>query len=192
MAARGARSRKIVEKQINKENTKRGEEQFIPHGFAKADPQRVMSPVAGWNKKHSKPSGASTHSGDSAGSSGRLSAAGSKLSATLASVSLRDEQEKFVDKGKQTSAPRGRGGGVPAKASDAKTDRAKVRSARRMRSSSGLRPSTRATAITNDFDIPAGMKSWDKTNIWYGGLTGSKPYAGFEEVGCSAMELTTC
>jgi hypothetical protein len=190
MAARGARSRKIVEKQITKENTKKSEERFMPHGFTtKADTSRVMSPVAGWNRKHSQPSGASTYSGDSGGSSGRLSAAGSKLSSTLASVTLRDDTEKFVDKGKQTSAPRGRGGGVPTKASEAKADRANVRAARRLQTSHSTRPSSRAATITNDFEIPAGVKSWERTKIWHGGLTGCKPYTGFDQVRPSAFEL---
>jgi hypothetical protein len=179
MAARGARSRKVVEKQITKENTKRYDDRFIPSIATKLDASRVMSPVAGWKRPPAYPSGASVHSGDSGGSSGRLSVAGSKLSSTLASVSLKEE--RFVDKGKQTSAPRGRGGGVPMKTTDSKNDRAQMKSVKppKPRSSHGFRPSSRATTIDEN---SLGVKSWDRTKIWYGGLTAPKPFQGFEHV----------
>src|ERR1700761_2618423 len=170
MAARGARSRKVVEKQINKEHTKRVDDRFTPHSVSKMEAARVMSPVASWGRNAAFPSGASMHSGESGGSSGRLSAAGSKLSSTLASVNLRDT--KFVDKGKQTSAPRGRGGGVPMKTTEVKNERAQMKSVKipKPQSSHGFRPSSRATTIDDGFST-LGLKTWDRTKIWYGGLT---------------------
>jgi hypothetical protein len=193
MAARGARSRKVVEKEITKESAKKSEDRFMPRTFTKKpDSSRVMSPVAAWGRKSSHPSGMSIHSGDSAGSSGRISVAGSKLSSTLASVSLTDE--KYADKGKNTSAPRGRGGGVPVKLSEAKSDRSQYRSvkAKRTQSSMPFRPSSRATNITNLTNYGSGSgsgsefyisgRSWERTKIWSGGLTQPKPYGGFENV----------
>jgi hypothetical protein len=170
-----------VENQITKESTKRVEDRFTPVSVTKVEASRVMSPVASWGRHPAFPSGASMHSGDSGGSSGRLSAAGSKLSSTLASVNIKDT--KFVDKGKQTSAPRGRGGGVPMKTTEIKNDRAQFRSVKppKPQSSHGFRPSSRATNIEDSLSN-LGVKTWDRTKIWYGGLSAPKPFQGFEHV----------
>lgn len=182
MAARGARSRKVVEKQITKQEVKKSDERYTPLSTQRsADLSRVMSPVSTWGRRPTMTSDQSIYSSGSGGSSGRLSAAGSKLSATLTSISLKDE--KFIGKGKDTSAPRGRGGGVPIKLAE-KNNRDTVRSVRRTQSSHGFRPSSRATTSHTGSDVESGARSWARTKTWYGGLTAPKPFRGFEHVSC--------
>jgi hypothetical protein len=186
MAARGARSRKVVQQEIQKENSKQTPSRFISSSASYRqttnDSSRVMSPVASWGRtrKQSMNSADSIRSGES--SSGRASSSlGHHLTSAMSNMSL-EEQKKFIAKGKMTSAPRGRGGGVPLNKSIADQDRHNVRSARSRRTASGaFRSQSRATIVC-DTDIAAGMRTWDKTKVWHGGLTAPKPFRGFEHV----------
>src|ERR1700759_1767950 len=109
MAARGARSRKGVEKQIAKETTKHDPKGLYgtvmsPAPSVNSSSRNVTSPVAGWGRKTSLVSSASsTHSGDSR-DSGSKHSGGTSIGARLAGVA----DDKFVSKvGRETSAPRG-------------------------------------------------------------------------------------
>ena len=184
MAARGARSRKVVEKEIHKQEDKRQPERWPSHPSSiRPDSNRVMSPVASWGRKNSitTSGGASIHSRDS--SSSNHSGAGAKI---VDKLTMREDEKYLAGKTgkKKTSAPRGRGGGVPVKASEATNERmaySSVRS-RSMNSSSSLpRPRSRAPTLDSEGNPP--VKSWDRTRIWYGGLTPKQPFRGFEHVG---------
>jgi hypothetical protein len=121
----------------------------------------------------------SMHSKDSGSSSSKLSSAGAKI---IRSVVV-PETEKFVTPeggGRMTSAPRGRRGGVPPKLSEAgpgrKSSISGSRSQRSLESAMGYRPDSRTAAGTSR------GKGWEKTKMWYGGLTQPKQYRGFEHV----------
>jgi hypothetical protein len=180
MAARGARSRKVVEKVINKEDNKRQTDRFSSLASPVPDALRVTSPVAGWRRKTSvTTSGASVHSGESNSST----STGAKIAKQLAATMSPSPEDKFVAKNKTTAAPRGRGGGVPTKISEAKNDRARVRSVRAgrntMHSSQEFRPLSRSTTSS---DLSPHARSWENTRMWSGGVGPPKHYRGFEHV----------
>jgi hypothetical protein len=185
MAARGARSRKVVEKVIEKEESKKYADRF--NSFSTTpDPSRVVSPVAGWRRKtsfHSGSGAASVWSAESGGSSsGKLSGTGARKIASKVASIIPSEEDRFVAKGKQTAAPRGRGGGVPIKAVEAQHDRARMRSVKAGRlvgSSLGMRPASLSTEYS---DTSSTLRPWASTKVWSGGLTPPKSYKGFEHV----------
>jgi hypothetical protein len=181
----------VVEKQITKESTKRDGDRFnsvaspMP-GSKSSSIRNVSSPVAGWGRNPStvKSSSGSTHSGDSKVSS-KYSSATSKLGDKLSQLSA---EEKFMtDKGKQTSAPRGRGGGVPPKQSEVAASRANARSVRASRSlasQQGFRTESRVTASQSQPGQSNYIKTWDKTKVWSGSGVTPRPFKGFEHVSC--------
>jgi hypothetical protein len=186
MAARGARSRKVVEKQISKEANKHASDRFGSlvspgPGSISSGTKSPTSPIAGWGRKGSSSvmsSSASSVSRESATS--RLSSTGGKLSSKLSAI---NKGEKFVDKGKQTSAPRGRRGGVPITTTAAKNARDSYRSVKARKSvvsPPGFRPNNANTAYADMGNAP--IRTWDKTKLWCGGGVVPKPYLGFEHV----------
>ena len=76
------------------------------------------------------------------------------------------EKAKFQAKGKETSAPRGRGGGVPPKSG--------VQSL----PGSGHRPRTESVASYST----RGHKSWENFKVWDGKADRARAYRGFEHV----------
>ena len=184
MASRGARSRKVAEKQIEKEEKKhvdRGRaERFArmhsPLGGTR--PTSPMSPTQSvpWSRKTSVlSSGASVASGGSDGS-GFSSNLGSKISSKISSTGSEDTKRYATKKGKVTSAPRGRGGGVPTKLSQT----AGIKSPGRQNHSY----ENRAQSVSSDSQAtsqpPSYEKSWEKTKMWLGNGSSPKPYLGFE------------
>jgi hypothetical protein len=195
MAARGARSRKVVEKQINKESEKREATKYSPLS-ARREPSGIMSPIQSLGRSSNSTSGKSSilqgyepstfsgHSKESSGSGGaaKLASAGSKI---IRSVVPRGE-EKFVTPeggGRMTAAPRGRRGGVPPKVTETgpgrKSSVSGSRSARSLESAMGYRPESAAAGGPPRQKVAGG---WDKTKIWYGGLSEPKQFRGFEYV----------
>jgi len=88
-------------------------------------------------------------------------------STSLSDVSSKGkEHSKYKAKGKETKAPRGRGGGVPIKKPTITTPLPPV-----------FRSETSASYS------PSSNKTWINFRIWEGGETGLKPYGGFDYVG---------
>jgi hypothetical protein len=170
MAARGARSRKILDKTIEKTDRKK-EAKAAANGFRSASDAgdweissnaRSEQSLKSWgkNKAHhartnSRPSSASGQSAVSGMSQGK-------------------EKTKYQSKGKDTTAPRGRGGGVPIKQ---KTDTTERPSSRLERSASAA-PSAAPSAIDTR-PIP---KKWAGMMMWSGNGQRPQPYRGFEHV----------
>lgn len=184
MAARGARSRKIVEKVIEKEEGRRYADRFNSVSST-PDPNRVKSPVAGWRRRTSITSGsgaASVWSDESGGSSSKASGAGAKKFTNKIASLAPGEDDRFVAKGRQTIAPRGRGGGVPMKAVEAAQDRARMHSVKAGRlaaSSMGMRPASTSTENSGTLST---LRPWATTKVWSGGVSAPKSYKGFEHV----------
>jgi hypothetical protein len=203
MAARGARARKIVEKETKKEESKQSSNQF-------ADSlKRVKSPRAGAAtpaftsdlpelRSKSRPHGTSVMSSSSSthSRSTETSSAVDKIS-RLGSMSkeLKTVSKYATPKGRGTLAPRGRLGGVPMKQTEAQA----IETAR------AEKISKRALSRSHNFDEPprsptdsssAGTtttfeKSWKNTKYWIG--LGQKPrqYDGFEHVSHPVEPLLT-
>lgn len=76
------------------------------------------------------------------------------------------EKLKYQAKGKETKAPRGRGGGVPVK---------------RPTLASPSPPLFRSETSTS-YAAPTNSKTWINFRIWQGGEAGLKPYGGFNYV----------
>ncbi|KIW01518.1 uncharacterized protein PV09_06996 [Verruconis gallopava] len=182
MASRGARARKVTEKNIHKEEKKNSEkeraERFArlhsPAGNLSAS--RPFSPtdkshVAPWNKAATpvQPSSASVTSSGSNGST-FSSVMGSRLSSA-------DERKKYAAKGKTTSHPRGRGGGVPVKVKNLEETRSKSSFSA---SIEGRSNKSRSHSVSSDHAKPTYEKSWANTKLFIGGGHSPKPYAGFE------------
>jgi hypothetical protein len=191
MAARGARSRKIIEKQINKQEERKEALKYAPLS-SRREPSGVMSPIQSWGRPPSNSNGKQPMSIGSSGSirskesgnSSKLSSAGAKIIRSVVAPG----QEKFVTTeggGRMTAAPRGRRGGVPPKLSEAGPGRMNsisVRSQRSIDSAAGFRPDSRTTGHLPKGGVGSG---WEKTKMWYGGLTQPKPFRGFEHVSYS-------
>jgi hypothetical protein len=196
MAARGARARKVIEKETKKEESKQPSKQI-------ADSlKRVKSPRAGAAtpaftndlpelRSQSRPHGSSVLSSSSSSHSKSTdtSSAIDKIS-RLGSMSKESKSaNKYAaPKGRGTLAPRGRMGGVPIKQTEAQlreaAKAAKLAEKVSSRSHTFDRPpqsptgsSSGTTSTTTTFE-----KSWANTKSWIG--QGQKPrkYDGFEHV----------
>jgi hypothetical protein len=77
------------------------------------------------------------------------------------------EKSKYQAKGKETKAPRGRGGGVPIKKNVAP---------------SPVSPSSRSESSAS-YAFPI-QKTWMNFKVWEGGKDGMRPYGGFDFVRC--------
>jgi hypothetical protein len=172
MAARGARSRKIIEKEISKERNKRTAGR-LDGGGSTPELGRVMSPVSGWGKRAEVTSDASIYSHESETSS-------SRIASKLASFRIKDDKI-YSDNGKRTVAPRGRKGGVPSLSSDTKLSRSDSKSTVKPGSSWSTAQSIRSTSRLGELPTTF-AKTWDNTKIWYGGETQTKPFLGFDHV----------
>jgi hypothetical protein len=172
MAARGARSRKIIEKEISRERNKRTAGR-LDDGGSTPELGRVMSPVSGWGKRGEMASDASIYSRESEASS-------SRIASKLASFRKRDDK-KHPDAEKRTVAPRGRKGGVPS-LSDTKLSRSDSKSTVKPGSSWSTAQSIRSTSRLGEPPVTF-AKTWDNTKIWFGGETQTKQFLGFDHVG---------
>jgi hypothetical protein len=188
MASRGARARKVTEKQIakvehkhlEKDRAERFARMHTPIGNTRptspiSSPTSFQPPWSG--KKSVVSSSASVISGASDGS-GFSSNLGSKLSSKISSAGS-DERKKFATKGKVTAAPRGRGGGVPPKL--AQVNSINMHSNNHSFESRGRAPSASSGSQIAAQSQPVSFeKSWQKTKIWTGNGHAPKAYLGFE------------
>lgn len=207
MAARGARSRHNVEKQIEKETSKSSARAFAERFTATPTPSLGWS---GGSSSHGGSGGArsmSSAGGHVAGgarkpslmsSAASIMSSGSKKSDTSTPVSHASSKlagklgahhpaDKYVgQKGKTTKAPRGRGGGVPVtiEESNHAKDRHSVRSVKARRSMvttpRPFRPESRQSE--HGEQGRSFEQSWERTRVWIGGGVTPKPFKGFEHV----------
>lgn len=173
MSARGARSRKVQQKEVEKKEKK---------GLAKGKaPEPIFEDHDAFIEWQPSPNPSNPRSGISrsltvSSSNTETSSEGRSRpikSPTADSTSVSDmsskgkENTRYQTKGKDTKAPRGRGGGVPAKKTVAPSPAPPV-----FRSES---------AASNP--LPLNQKTWMNFKIWQGGKDGMRPYGGFEYVG---------
>lgn len=201
MSARGARSRKVQQKDIEKKEKKvavQGKAPEVHDAFAdwRATPSSNGSRNAGLSRSVSNLSHGTSHSSGTNGSGNRsrlntvysneLSSHGKPpKSSTSGGASVSDhsakgnEKAKFQAKGKETKAPRGRGGGVPIKSTAAPTP-----APPQFR---GESPAPR---------LPSHRKTWLNFKIWEGSKEEMRPYGGFAFVRqhsiCLSCNLTSC
>lgn len=200
MSARGARSRKVQQKDIEKKEKKAAVQGKAPEthdAFAdwRATPTSNGSRSAGLSRSASNLSRGTSHSGGTNGSGNRsrmntiYSESSSQgrppKSSTSGGASISDhsakgkEKTKFQANGKETKAPRGRGGGVPIKSTTAPTP-----APPQFRTES---PAPR---------LPSHRKTWLDFKIWEGTKEEMRPYGGFafvrQDGTCLSDDLTTC
>ncbi|KAF2437034.1 hypothetical protein EJ08DRAFT_655180 [Tothia fuscella] len=185
MASRGARARKVTEKQIQKTEQKHVDKDRAERFARMHSPVGDMRPTspmssptfhAPWSSKKSVlSSSASITSGGSDGSGFSSNQESRGISSKISSAG--SDEKKFARKGKVTNAPRGRGGGVPPKLAQAQ--------AMAMRSDShSFTNRTRAPSASSGSQTPSQPmsfeRSWQKTKLWVGKGQSPKPYLGFE------------
>jgi hypothetical protein len=192
MSARGARSRKVQQKDVEKKEKKIGKSKAIetiyePHdGFTdwRATPSdgtrrdisrsltvssRATSRSSGTNESNSRPRLNKLYSNNSSEVQTAQSSGGGTASVSEASTQGK-EKTRFQANGKETKAPRGRGGGVPIK---------------RTVAPSPAPPAFRAESAAS-YATP-NKKTWLNFKTWKGGKDGMRPYGGFEFVRISAI-----
>lgn len=191
MSARGARSRKFQQKDIEKKEKKVAVQGKIPEvhdAFAdwRATPSSNGSRNAGLSRSITQSSslshGTSRSSGtNDSGNRSRLNTVypnesfsgdrAPKSSASGAASNLDqsakgEEKALFQANGKQTKAPRGRGGGVPIK-----------KTAAPLPAPLSFRADAPASVLPNH------KKAWLGFKVWEGSKDEMRPYAGFAFVG---------
>lgn len=184
MSARGARSRKVQQKDIEKKDKKtavKGKSPVVQDAFSdwRATPSSNGSRTAGLTRTLSNRSHGTSHSGGTSGSAtrSRLNTVYSNesssygrppQSSTSGAASVSDhsahgkEKTKFQANGKETKAPRGRGGGVPIKTAAV--------------------PSPATPAFRSESPaprLPSHRKTWLDFKIWEGTKDEMRPYGGF-------------
>jgi hypothetical protein len=199
MSARGARSRKAVVKDIEKQEKKNTEKSKAAVVDSVRQPQEAFP---GWRPTPSvniRDTGHSsrqlTISTPASRGTSRPSSTGSVARPALGSFSSPDideyrpehrprasttgtasisdssttskEKTKYQTKGKETKAPRGRGGGVPVKSSTPV-----VAAPPLFRAEPTVLPQS-----------PTNAKTWMNFRIWESGEKGLRPYGGFDYVG---------
>lgn len=174
MSARGARSRKVQQKEVEKK-----EKRDLAKGKAPDPYYERHDAFAEW---HQSPSTSTSNSRSGIARSLTISSHNTDASsdsrshhlkspaADSASVSDKSlqgrENMKFQNKGKDIKAPRGRGGGVPPKKSVAPPS---------------APPAFRSDSAASHVLSP-NQKTWVNFKVWQGGRDGMRPYGGFEYV----------
>ncbi|KAF1982548.1 hypothetical protein K402DRAFT_424477 [Aulographum hederae CBS 113979] len=203
MAARGARSRKVVEKSIQKTEKKQAAKDFVdsftrrpssPGGWASPAPMSPLSKDGSSSKRSHAPSTSSKYTA-SAGfkSPSRQSDSSSQHSKNSKRSSLLfggGDKEKYTKGTKATSAPRGRGGGVPSKASQAPS-RSTSRADTAVRPDSLNESSVLPSMVEQMSMNPAQRNTWADTKIWLGQGRSSQ-YRGFANDPDMWMEDGNC
>ncbi|KAH8698100.1 hypothetical protein GQ44DRAFT_779257 [Phaeosphaeriaceae sp. PMI808] len=187
MSARGARSRKVQQKDVEKREDKK--ERKLGKSKATEATQEQHDGFADWratpnvnnarnglsrtmtasSRATSQSSGTNDSSSRSRSDALRSSVPSEMRSVGGASASISDVSAKgkektiFEAKGKETKAPRGRGGGVPIKKTVAP---------------SPTLPNFRAESAISHY--PSNRKTWSNFKIWEGGKDGMRLYSGFE------------
>lgn len=188
MSARGARSRKVQAKEVEKKEKKIGKTKAVEtiterhDGFADWRPtpsdenprrgitrtltasSRTTSRSSGTNDSTNRPRLNALYSSNSSDPRPPQPSVGG--SASVSDVSTKGKENKFYEaKGKETKAPRGRGGGVPIKRAVAPS------------------PAPKAFLAESAASYPSSSKkTWLNFKIWRGGKDGMRPYGGFEFV----------
>jgi hypothetical protein len=187
MSARGARSRKVQQKDVEKKEKKIGKSKAIetihePHdGLTdwRATPSdgtrrgisrsltvssRATSQSSGTNESSNRPKLNKLYSNNSSEVQTAQSSGG--VSASVSDVSTQGiEKTRFQANGKETKAPRGRGGGVPVKRTIAPSPA----------------PQAFRAESAASYSIP-NKKTWQNFKTWKGGKDTMRPYGGFEFV----------
>ena len=180
MSARGARSRKVQQKDIDKKEKKSTVKGKIPEthdAFAdwRATPSSNGSRSVGLSRSVSNLSQGTSHSGGSgnrkhlntvysndSSSHGRPGIGSTSGTASVSDHSAKGKDKtKFQANGKETKAPRGRGGGVPVKSTGAPLQ------SPQFRSESPAPP------------LLSHKKTWQGFRIWEGQREEMRPYGGF-------------
>jgi hypothetical protein len=180
MSARGARSRKVQQKDIDKKEKKVAVKGKVPEthdAFAdwRATPSSNGSRSVGLSRSVSNISQGTSHSGGSgnrkhlntvysndSSSHGRPGKGSTSGAASVSDHSATGkEKTKFQAHGKETKAPRGRGGGVPVKGTGAPLQSPQFR--------------TESPAPP----LPSYKKTWQGFRIWEGNQQEMRPYGGF-------------
>jgi hypothetical protein len=189
MSARGAQSRKVQQKAVEKKEKKLGKSKatetvYESHdGFAdwRKTPSvnnprtgvsrtltvssRTTSRSSSTNDSSTRPRLNTLYSNSSSDIRPVQSSAGG--SASVSDISTKGkEKSRFQANGKETKAPRGRGGGVPIK---------------RTVAPSPAPPDFRAESTASYSS--SNQKTWQNFKTWKAGKDGMRPYGGFEYVG---------
>jgi hypothetical protein len=187
MSARGARSRKVQQKDVEKKEKKIGKSKAIETIYEPQDesvdwrkPQSVSNTRNGVSRTLTVSSRTTSRSSSTNGSGNRprlntlYSNSSSDIrptqsgggSASVSDVSTKGrEKATFQANGKETKAPRGRGGGVPIKRT--------------------IAPSPAPTNYRAESAAsypPSNQKTWLNFKTWGAGKHGMRPYGGFEYV----------
>lgn len=183
MAARGARSRKTVEKQIKKEEKKEATKGYISDLSKKAS-----SPSGNWGIPSRPPSSQASQNAQVRRSgyspSLRSIASGESRSGTQAPSEGSSEtkpKEKYAAKGKGSKAPRGRGGGVPTKTSEMGNPKGRETPLTNINAPSrSLRTSASNLSRAGRSGVEK-ERIWSRYKIW-DGPRHTRPYKGLEDV----------
>lgn len=204
MSARGARSRKVQQKDIQKKEKKATGKGKAPEAIyeqphdafadwlptpslnnsrsgisrsitVSSNISRGTSRSSGTNDSSSRPRLNTLHSADSTGPARPPQSSGGG-SASVSDVSTKGkEKTKFQANGKETKAPRGRGGGVPIKKTVASSPAPPT-----------LRTESAASYPAASYPA-ANQKTWANFKIWEGAKDRMRPYNGFEFVRLSPV-----
>ena len=199
MAARGARARKIVEKETKKEEDKQTKKTFSdsfnrvkspnPSTNTPTSTVRTMSSRPPTSQSQPRPRITQAESSIMSSSSSvnsknsDTSSAVDKLTSKLAGKDSKKPNKYAAPKGRGTLAPRGRLGGVPMKKAEVDALEA-AKSARHAR---------KASSRSHTFDLPPRSptdsastgsyeKSWKNTKSYVGQGQKPTPFTGFEHV----------
>jgi hypothetical protein len=193
MSARGARSRKIQQKDVEKKEKRIGKSKAIETIYEPQDgmvnsrkPPSVNNPRNGVSRtltvsSHTTSQSSSTNeSGNRPRLNTLLSNSSSDIrpvpssgggSASVSDVSAKDrEKTTFQANGKETKAPRGRGGGVPIKRTIAPSP-----------APTNYRAESAASYPQSN------RKTWLNFKTWGAGKDGMRPYSGFEYVSLTSQ-----
>lgn len=188
MSARGARSRKVQQKDIVKKELKttgkgKGPDPIYEaseNGYAEWQPSpNIRHPQTGVTRTLTTSSNNSRTTSRSSEGSGRpkgsalqshgsfdIRQSSSRGPGSVSDVSSKGkEKATFQAKGKETKAPRGRGGGVPIKKAVASSPAPPM-----------FRSETAASSNTTH------QKTWTNFKVWEGGRDSLRPYNGFKFV----------
>lgn len=189
MSARGARSRKVQQKDVEKKEKKVGKTRATEPGDAFADwrttptvdnprrgvtrsqtvSSRATSRSSGTNDSNQRPRLTTVYSSNSSDVKAAQSSGGG--SASISDVSTTGkEKTRFQANGKETKAPRGRGGGVPIK---------------RTIAPSPAPPHFRAESAASH--PSSNQKTWLNFKVWNGSKDAMRPYGGFDFVSTSRL-----
>lgn len=172
MSGRGATSRKAIKKNIEKTEKKKDAKDFADELTRPPSESGWNLPIRGTssNRRGSfTAASVSTHSSDRSKGSDKIRAATPGLFG-----SDPKDPKKYAVKGKETAAPRGRGGGVPLKTAQSTTETYHSNESYESdpKSPRGATP-----------QLSAREKGWANMKLWPGNAQPTSRWRGFEHVG---------